>query len=467
MINEVQFRSGENNGNEYCFKSVSSGAANIQEECDASTISSSPTTPAAAATSPTTLGTTLSPEQTIAEANKVIEQANADMARETENKNAAEDATSALADIAGALEPSGGRRNKRNEDQTTSSAAALQTCSEFTVTYNSFLDTLVVLSDDKIAEITRLVTILRLTITTFPCSEEEKQSVKASTASKAETAAAKTRDYTAQKEQSISLIIVTVQVAQISIQNANEDLQNAGKSTAAIVTPSFTVPPSSSAEPQSSQPTTTEQPQPSQPVTPTGQPESTQPTSTGQPESTQPSSTGQPGSTQPTTTGQPESTQPTSTGKTENTQPSSTGQPESTQPNSTGQPQSSQPGSTTGQTQSDGPTGTGPPETIQPTNTGPPESTQQSSTGQAQSSQPSTTGQPHTTISGQITNGTCPLTQTDLDKGIANQRRISYEEEEMITKRNREREYGNRNNRLFLSKPTRRWPNNEIPYILR
>ena len=145
---------------------------------------------------------------------------------------------------------------------------------------------------------------------------------------------------------------------------------------------------------------------------------------------------------------------------------STTGQPTSSQQSTTtGQPQSSQ--TTNTGVQSSQPSSAGPPESTQPTSTGPPESTQQSSTGQPQSSQPSTTGQPQTTISGQITNGTCPLTQTDLDKGIANQRRISYEEEEMITKRNREREYGNRNNRLFLSKPTRRWPNNEIPYILR
>ena len=71
-----------------------------------------------------------------------------------------------------------------------------------------------------------------------------------------------------------------------------------------------------------------------------------------------------------------------------------------------------------------------------------------------------------TTGAPQITEGTCPLTQTDLDNGIANQRRISYEEEYRITKQNREREGKERQNKLFLSKPTRRWPNNEIPYLL-
>ena len=74
-----------------------------------------------------------------------------------------------------------------------------------------------------------------------------------------------------------------------------------------------------------------------------------------------------------------------------------------------------------------------------------------------------TTGAPH------ITNGTCPLTKTDLKNGVANQRRISYEQEYNIAMQNREREWKDRTDsqsRMFLSKPSRRWPNNEIPYLL-
>ena len=184
ILTYSDLRAGDAPEKEYCFKSVTTGAASIQEECEAVSSSTVP-------------GTTLTPEQTILEANQVIEKANEDMKRETEYKNSADDASTTLADIQQLLEPttststSSGRsdldqiaRIKRDDG-----LEASKTCTEFELTYNTFLNTLLVLSDDNIAQITRLTIILRLTVTSFPCSEQEKKEVKDKTQANAENAA--------------------------------------------------------------------------------------------------------------------------------------------------------------------------------------------------------------------------------------------------------------------------------------
>ena len=66
-----------------------------------------------------------------------------------------------------------------------------------------------------------------------------------------------------------------------------------------------------------------------------------------------------------------------------------------------------------------------------------------------------------------ITEGTCPLHREDLENGIANQRSITEEDEENNMKSMLLREFSNSRKRLSLSNPSRHWPNNEIPYLLR
>ena len=67
----------------------------------------------------------------------------------------------------------------------------------------------------------------------------------------------------------------------------------------------------------------------------------------------------------------------------------------------------------------------------------------------------------------EITKGTCPLKKEDVDHGIAGQRNITQEEEESNMRSMLQREYRNNNKRLVLTNPSRHWPNNEIPYLLR
>ena len=66
-----------------------------------------------------------------------------------------------------------------------------------------------------------------------------------------------------------------------------------------------------------------------------------------------------------------------------------------------------------------------------------------------------------------ITEGTCPLQREDLENGIANQRSVTEEDEENNMKSMLMREFSNSRKRLSLSNPSRHWPNNEIPYLLR
>lgn len=62
---------------------------------------------------------------------------------------------------------------------------------------------------------------------------------------------------------------------------------------------------------------------------------------------------------------------------------------------------------------------------------------------------------------------TCPLREEDVDHGISAQRNITVEEEENKMRSMFRRESRNNKKRLILSDPTRHWPNNDIPYLLR
>ena len=66
-----------------------------------------------------------------------------------------------------------------------------------------------------------------------------------------------------------------------------------------------------------------------------------------------------------------------------------------------------------------------------------------------------------------ITEGTCPLEEGDLDNGISSQRNITQKDEEDNMRAMLLREFPNSKKRLVLTNPSRHWPNNEIPYILR
>ena len=67
----------------------------------------------------------------------------------------------------------------------------------------------------------------------------------------------------------------------------------------------------------------------------------------------------------------------------------------------------------------------------------------------------------------EITEGTCPLREDDINNGIARQRNISEIDEEDNMRAMLLREFPNSQKRLVLTNPSRHWPNNRIPYLLR
>merc|ERR1711971_1394141 len=193
-------------GEEYCFKWVNSGAANINDECEAPTGTTPPMTGSslpppsetspgtglpptgetsppptgetsppptggssqpptsspggtspAPSTVPTSAGSTLSPEDTISSANSVITQANAAHAVATENANTASDASTAVDDIQASLSttsttsasPSSvSARIKRQAASTT--VGPVFDCTDFGSKYTQLLTELSSFSDNNV-----------------------------------------------------------------------------------------------------------------------------------------------------------------------------------------------------------------------------------------------------------------------------------------------------------------------------
>merc|ERR1712088_284955 len=260
-------------GEEYCFKFVTSGAANINDECGAPT----GTTPASGSspppsgsspgsespvptggetsppptggetspqptggetspgsTVPTSAGSTLSPEDTISAANSVITQANAAHAVATENANTASEASAAVDEIQASLSAS---RIKRQSASTT--VGPVTDCADFGSKYKQLLTELSSFSDSNVGLIKQLVTVLKGA--TNPCDKDGKDALKAQTESLVAAAKSKATEYKAAKEAEKEELVKKVQQALADIEKANTDLTNAGKPTAAVVTAAFSV----------------------------------------------------------------------------------------------------------------------------------------------------------------------------------------------------------------------------------
>merc|ERR1711936_1491850 len=269
---------------EYCFKAVNSGAADINNECEAptgtpegtgmpsespsmppsETATGSPTgtpegtampsqsdtptgtaegteLPPSASSTPSTAGSTLSPEDTIDAANAAITQASADHTRATENSNTASEASSAVDDIQSSLST----RIKRQSESTT--VGPVSDCNDFGSKYNLLLDELSNFSDNNVGLIKQLVAVLK-SVVTIPCTQSEKSSLKSTTASKVDSAKSKASSYKAEKEKEKDDAVKRVQAAQAQIVSSNQLLLDAGKQTKAPVTPSFTIPTTVQAE---------------------------------------------------------------------------------------------------------------------------------------------------------------------------------------------------------------------------
>merc|ERR1719400_1592546 len=260
-------------GEEYCFKFVTSGAANINDECGAPT----GTTPASGSspppsgsspgsespvptggetsppptggetspqptggetspgsTVPTSAGSTLSPEDTISAANSVITQANAAHAVATENANTASEASAAVDEIQASLSAS---RIKRQSASTT--VGPVTDCADFGSKYNQLLTELSSFSDSNVGLIKQLVTVLKGA--TNPCDATEKLALKTQTETKVAAAKSKATEYKAAKEAEKEELVKKVQQALADIEKANTDLTNAGKPTVAGVNAAFSV----------------------------------------------------------------------------------------------------------------------------------------------------------------------------------------------------------------------------------
>merc|ERR1711874_435104 len=247
---------------------MGSGAATIEDECDATAGPTEPdTTPASPGSTPeeTTPGPTGStPEETtpgstgtttasdaeerIAAANEAIIAANAKHAEATANANTANDASSTVDDVNSALStgttttasPIG--RVKRQSESTTMPPIA--DCTDFDTRYNELLDALADLSDDNIDLIDQLATLVNNAVPTIDdiCDDDAKAELKSNTADKVTAAQSKAEDYGDEKNEEIQEAIETVQAALAKIDDANAELVLQGKTTIAVVQPEFTVP---------------------------------------------------------------------------------------------------------------------------------------------------------------------------------------------------------------------------------
>merc|ERR1711981_591634 len=255
----VYKKQGAPDSNEYCFKSVTQGAATIaDEECEAVSSSTGPTGPSSTGptgasstgpTGPSSTGptgpssTAGNPVETIKSANEAIEKANADHAEATKNANTANDAGSAVDDIQAKLSSASssttaGVRIKR---QASTTVGPITTCDDFTNKYNQLLDELIKLSDDNIGLIQQLVAALTGVLNAIPCTPQKQAELNEASKSKVDTAKAKTVTYIEVKEEEKKAAGEKVQAALQQIADANAQLVSSGSTTIPPVTASFTV----------------------------------------------------------------------------------------------------------------------------------------------------------------------------------------------------------------------------------
>merc|ERR1711981_1102363 len=255
----VYKKQGAPDSNEYCFKSVTQGAATIaDEECEAVSSSTGPTGPSSTGptgasstgpTGPSSTGptgpssTAGNPVETIKSANEAIEKANADHAEATKNANTANDAGSAVDDIQAKLSSASssttaGVRIKR---QASSTVGPITTCDDFTNKYNQLLDELIKLSDDNIGLIQQLAAALTGVLNAIPCTPQKQAELNEASKSKVDTAKAKTVTYIEVKEEEKKAAGEKVQAALQQIADANAQLVSSGSTTIPPVTASFTV----------------------------------------------------------------------------------------------------------------------------------------------------------------------------------------------------------------------------------
>merc|ERR1711874_166167 len=324
---------------------MGSGAATIEDECDATAGPTEPdTTPASPGSTPeeTTPGPTGStPEETtpgstgtttasdaearIAAANAAIIAANAKHAEATANANTANTASNTVDDVNSALSTgttttaSPTVRVKRQSESTTMPPIA--DCTEFDTKYNELLDALADLSDDNIDLINQLATLVQNAFQTLDdiCDADEKAELKSNTADKVTAAQSKAEDYVNEKNEEIQEAIESVQAALATIEQANDELEDQGKPTIPAESADFTIPTASPTDPPAPGPTGPPAPGPTDPEsTPESTPGPTDPESTpdSTPGPTDPEST--PGSTPDTTTEGPTDTTTASPGSTSN-----------------------------------------------------------------------------------------------------------------------------------------------------
>merc|ERR1712130_972126 len=208
---------------EYCFKQVDSGAAAIEDECDASPApegssapgSSGPTEgstapgssgPTEESTAPgssgptdgstgqtSTAGTTSDPEDVIAQANAKIAELDNKISEETTRKSTAASASTKVDEINSALTT----RMKRQAASTTPAAGS---CAEFTNNFVQLLDLLQALSDDDLDQVKILVTFFTNTLPNIPCTSTEKTTIKNDNAAKVTSAQAGVDTYKNEKD---------------------------------------------------------------------------------------------------------------------------------------------------------------------------------------------------------------------------------------------------------------------------
>merc|ERR1711981_194035 len=247
----VYKKEGAPDSNEYCFKSVTQGAATIaDEECEAVSSSTGPTGASSTGpTGPSSTGptgpssTAGNPVETIKSANEAIEKANADHAEATKNANTANDAGSAVDDIQAKLSSASssttaGVRIKR---QASTTVGPITTCDDFTNKYTQLLDELIKLSDDNIGLIQQLAAALTGVLNAIPCTPQKQAELNEASKSKVDTAKAKTVTYIEVKEEEKKAAGEKVQAALQQIADANAQLVSSGSTTIPPVTASFTV----------------------------------------------------------------------------------------------------------------------------------------------------------------------------------------------------------------------------------
>merc|ERR1712223_401832 len=231
----VYKKEGAPETNEYCFKSVTEGAATIDDECEAPTESTgtAPSEPESTApsesnsTALTSAGSTMDPIAAIDAAKREIEKANAEIATVSENVNTASNADSAVDNIQAALSPTSttvGRRIRRQD--VSSTIGPVTTCDEFGERYNTLLDELAKFSDDNVGLIKQLVELLNSALSTIDtlCTEEDKQTLKDQSDTKVTAAKAKAAEYKKEKEKKLEELVEIVEKATKQIEEMNNIL---------------------------------------------------------------------------------------------------------------------------------------------------------------------------------------------------------------------------------------------------